>query len=58
MLITLLVLALMVGLVYYVITNVGLPPQVQKVATVILVVVACLYLISLIAPGAVGSLGM
>ncbi len=53
--ITLLAVLLIVALIYWVITTLGLPPMIQKVATIILVVFVCLWLIELIAPNALSS---
>jgi hypothetical protein len=57
-LISILVFLAIAALIYWVITTLGLPDMIQKIATVVLVVFVCLWLLNLIAPGSVGSLGL
>ncbi len=56
MLLTLLVALIILALAYWVLTTLPLPPMVRTVGTVILVVIACLWLLNLIAPGSVPTL--
>jgi len=48
LLMTLLVALIIIALVYWVINTLGLPPMVQKIATVVLVVFVCLWLLQLL----------
>ena len=50
-LIQILVVLLVVGLIWWVIGQIGLPPPIVKVATIILVVVVVLWLIGLLTGG-------
>ncbi len=58
MLISLLVGLLLIALVYWVLTQIPLPPLVAKIATIFLVIFAVLWLINILAPGTLNSLGL
>lgn len=58
MLITIIVVLVVAALLYWALTNLGLPPMIQKVGTVVLVLVVCVWLINLAFPGHLGSLGI
>lgn len=51
--IEILVVLIVVALIYWAITTLGLPPMIVKVATVLLVVFVCLWLINVLAPGSI-----
>lgn len=51
--ITILIGLILIALAYYVITNLGLPPMIVRVATIVLVVFVVLWLINLLAPGSI-----
>lgn len=53
LLVSLLVFILIVALIWWVLNAVGLPPLVQKVASIVLVIFAVLWLIDLISPGTI-----
>lgn len=50
LLITLLVVCLIIGLVYWALQQIPMPQPVKAIVTVVLVVIACIYLLTLI-PG-------
>lgn len=54
--IEILAVLIIVALVYWAITTLGLPPMIVKVATVLLVVFVVLWLLNILAPGTVDSL--
>lgn len=54
--IELLLVLIVVALIYWAITTLGLPPMIVKVATVLLVVFVVLWMINLLAPGTVDGL--
>lgn len=54
--IEILVVLIVVALIYWAITTLGLPPMIVKVATVLLVVFVVLWLLNLLAPGTVDTL--
>ena len=56
MLLTLLVALIIIALAYWVLTTLPLPPMIKTIGTVILVVIVCVWLLNLIAPGTVGDL--
>jgi heme A synthase len=47
MLVSLLIALVVIALIYYALTNLPLPPMVRQIGTVLLVIVAALYLIGL-----------
>lgn len=51
LLLSLIVFIVIIALIWWVVNTIGLPPMVLKVAQVLLVIVAVLYLLNLVSPG-------